>query len=101
MPFPHRVAFLFIFAAATVQATPADMFGTYFLDDETCSSALVLHNKRIDASVTVTPVLFVSGGQVDLPSLTLAPKQTESVALKHGEATAGGVGVRYSFPEPG
>jgi hypothetical protein len=92
-------------AARAANAAPAalhERFAT-FLADRGFQSYLVLQNLRLDAPVTVTPVLVLGKGEIPLDPINMPPHTTTTVdindaLLAHGVTdTRGAVVARYSF----
>jgi len=92
-------------AARAANARPATMHERFatFLADRNFQSYLVLQNLRLDAHVTVTPVLVLSRGEISLAPINMPPHTTTTVDINdalavHGVAdTRGAVVARYSF----
>src|SRR6478736_1078032 len=70
-------------AARAANAAPATMHERFaaFLADRGFQSYLVLQNLRLDAPVTVTPVLVLSQGEIPLDSITMPPHTTTTVDI--------------------
>jgi hypothetical protein len=89
-------------AANAVPATMHERFAT-FLTEGGFESYLVLQNLRLDAPVTVTPVLLLRQGEIPLDTITMPPHTTTTIdindALKAHNLSEprGVVAARYSF----
>ncbi|HKR82716.1 MAG TPA: hypothetical protein VJS37_01005 [Terriglobales bacterium] len=93
-------------AAPAVPVTTHERFAT-FLAGSDFSSELLLQNLRLDAPVTVTPILIVSRGEAPLEPITLpahsaAKVDINAALLAHGLNDKSGVVVaRYDFDSYG
>jgi hypothetical protein len=91
---------------AQTSAPPSVLFVPFWKINDGFETTLVLRNRHIRASVTVTPVLYADEGRIlRLPTFTLSPNSVQMVSLSgtlagHENRPETGA-LAFEFQEPG